>query len=178
METEIELRQVEHTDIAQLTGIINAGFSNLLGIFELWSDSSFAGFLNTFERTYCICMNKGFKAFVIGFAGLSKIHPTNHNAELTLFMIDEGGPTATIKDSAAGRKALDAILNTAFNRLNLNKLIINVLETNDILGILESRGFIAEGVRRAAIRKNNRWYDATVCSILASEYDRLNTSTT
>jgi RimJ/RimL family protein N-acetyltransferase len=60
-----------------------------------------------------------------------------------------------------------------FEQLRMHRIALEVNSHNErARRVYEKVGFVAEGVLRDALRWGAEWVDATVMSILASEWDR------
>lgn len=59
---------------------------------------------------------------------------------------------------------------TLFNSLNLHKISLEVLVTNErAIKLYEKIGFIREGIKRDEVMKNNKWIDSILMSILIND---------
>ena len=73
-----------------------------------------------------------------------------------------------------GSFASKAMLNHAFNDLNLNRVFLTVLPDNKkALNLYERIGFQLEGRPRQAVFKNGKFSDLIQMSILAEEFDKI-----
>ncbi len=65
------------------------------------------------------------------------------------------------------------IFDYAFNQLNMHRLYLFVLESNQrAINLYEKLGFVHEGAQRQAIFKDNMYYDYLMMGILKEEYLR------
>lgn len=103
---------------------------------------------------------------VIGLVTLGSIDHLNQTAEFHI-MIGNGGA----QNKGAGTFALKEILKHAFINLNLNRVELTVLETNErAIHLYEKVGFVLEGTKRKAKYKNGTFCDLHIYSILKDEY--------
>jgi len=107
----------------------------------------------------------------VGFCAAKNIDWVSRHAELFFVMQDgNSGPAVTIPNTEYTKTAFKMLLDFCFDELNLQKVFIDVLEANNIKGVLDEFGFVAEGVRRQAKFKRGRFVDVTVCSLLVQEH--------
>ncbi|MFA5207179.1 MAG: GNAT family protein [Candidatus Paceibacterota bacterium] len=58
-----------------------------------------------------------------------------------------------------------------FNKLNLHKISLEVLETNiRAISLYKKIGFIIEGIKREEVQKNGVWVNSIIMSILREEF--------
>ena len=70
-----------------------------------------------------------------------------------------------------GRQATILTLRHGFDHLNLNRIYLEVFETNPrAMKTYEAAGFTREGVLRQEIFKNGRYIDVIIMGILQSEW--------
>ncbi len=75
------------------------------------------------------------------------------------------------KQKGYGSEALDLILDFAFNRLRLNRIEAQYLETNiPSAKLFKKAGFTIEGILRHTKYFDDSYHNSVVASILASEY--------
>lgn len=104
----------------------------------------------------------------IGFAGIYDIHPTARKGE---FRILVGEPP--IWNRGYGTEITELLIYYGFDRLNLNRIYLGVTSENTGgIKAYEKAGFVHEGVLRADIYRNSRYYDTVRMSILREEYYR------
>jgi diamine N-acetyltransferase len=105
----------------------------------------------------------------IGNCGLHFVEPVNNAAEFGI-MIGE----KSFWNRGYGKKATTLMLQHGFDDLNLNRIYLNVFETNPRgIRAYQACGFQKEGVLREAIYKEGRYLDVFVMSILHSEWKSL-----
>lgn len=73
-----------------------------------------------------------------------------------------------------GKEALNLTIKFGFEQLGLNRIYARVMHPNKVSAhLLESVGFVREGVMREAVRRENEWWDYLWFSMLADEYQAL-----
>ena len=76
-----------------------------------------------------------------------------------------------------GAEAIHLLLGYAFDRINLNKVELEVYEYNERAYRLYLRlGFIEEGRRRARVYRNGRYYESIQMGILRDEFYAVNST--
>lgn len=102
---------------------------------------------------------------IIGQAAFKSIRWFNRKAELSLFL-DPG-----FHGKGLGRKILQAMINHAFNQLNLHRLEAEVIEYNKpALKLVEKLGFVQEGRLREARYFDGKYYDIYRYGLLRNEF--------
>jgi RimJ/RimL family protein N-acetyltransferase len=111
-----------------------------------------------------ICLDEGDEP--VGLVTLTDIDPVHAQAE---FHIMIGPPEATGRGVATA--ATREMLRHAFRDLNLHRVFLSVLDSNDrAIRVYEKVGFRREGVLREAAYKDGWYRDVIVMSILKSEF--------
>ncbi|MER7889518.1 GNAT family protein [Micromonospora sp. NPDC094482] len=101
----------------------------------------------------------------VGEAVLNLWEPQNHSCSFRI-LIGPGG-----RDRGLGTEATRLLVGYGFERLGLHRISLEVYAFNPrARRAYEKVGFVAEGVLRDALRDGDGWVDATVMSILASEW--------
>lgn len=118
------------------------------------------------ERPLVIEIETGGEWLPIGNISLMRIEWHARHAEVGLFIGEK-----QYWNRGYGSQALRLMLGYAFDFLNLNKVYLNVYETN-LRGIraYQKVGFVEEGRLRQEVYKNGRYLDVLVMSILRSEW--------
>ncbi len=76
------------------------------------------------------------------------------------------------RDRGLGTESARMIVGYGFEQLRMHRISLDVHSHNPRARcVYEKVGFVAEGVLRDALRWDGEWIDATVMSILASEWD-------
>ena len=101
----------------------------------------------------------------LGTVSLKNIDYDNKNAEYAISFMKEAQGTG------AALFATKEILKQAFEELNLEKVYLDVLETNKrAISFYKKVGFIQEGTFRKHFIKNNEYINLLYFSILKEEY--------
>jgi len=102
----------------------------------------------------------------VGEAVLNQYDPGNLSCNFRILI----GPAG--QDRGLGTEATQLIVGHGFERLGLHRISLEVYAFNPrARRAYEKAGFRAEGVLRESHRFGDRWIDATVMAILASEWD-------
>jgi len=102
----------------------------------------------------------------IGMVNLTSIDHVNKKAEFSIFIGDKKQ-----MGKGYGKQATNLILQYAFNELNLNKVWLSVLKTNNkARKLYEIIGFKNDGVLRNNVYKNGSYHDFYLMSILKNEF--------
>ena len=102
----------------------------------------------------------------LGYAGLYDIHPTARKAEFRSLV-----GAKEFWNKGYGTEVTELLTFYGFDRLNLNKVWLGVIEEN--VGAVRAyckAGFRDEGRLRQELYRNSRYYDALRMSILREEY--------
>ncbi|GAP15621.1 acetyltransferase [Longilinea arvoryzae] len=103
---------------------------------------------------------------LVGNCGFGNIDSRNRSAEIGIFIGD-----ADYWDKGYGTQVLRLLVKYGFNSLNLNRIFLNVFETNPRgIRCYEKAGFVHEGRLRQAIFQDGRYIDMLVMSVLRSEW--------
>jgi RimJ/RimL family protein N-acetyltransferase len=161
-ELNIKLRNYLDADATSLIEILNSGKGLLLGSAGIANAASWSGLRSSMAAEQVIVAEKNLKSYLIGYVGLTNYSAVARRAELCFFCI---GPetSRTVPD----RKTLDCVLDWGFNVLGLNKITLEVIDGNAIIGILESAGFISEGLRKSQYQIGQNRVDSAILSLLA-----------
>ncbi len=104
---------------------------------------------------------------LIGSCQLHNINPVHRTAELQIRL-----GVAKEQGHGYGTEAVRLLLNFAFKDLNLNRVGLHVLVTNEAaLRVYEKVGFVQEGVLRKAAHIDGKYVDIAVMGILREEHD-------
>lgn len=103
---------------------------------------------------------------ILGLVSLVSVDYMNQSAEFHIMVGDTQNQGRGI-----GTFAVNAMLNHAFNNMNLQRVELTVLEDNARAKLLyEKSGFVYEGRKRRAKYKNGKFVDMLIYSILKSEF--------
>ncbi len=169
----VRLRGVEKRDIAQFVVWLNDPEvrDNLLMYWPLteWEEEEwFEGLkkLDQAEKPLAIeaLTPNGWQ--LIGNSGFNGVDWKNSSAEVGIFIGNK-----KFWNQGYGSEAMQLLVNTGFNRLNLNRIYLNVFATNPrAIHTYEKVGFVHEGRFRQDIFLNGRYVDVLMMSILRSEW--------
>lgn len=105
---------------------------------------------------------------IIGIAGFEDIIKENQVA--TLFI---GIGNIDIRGNGYGKEALKLLIEYGFNKLNLYRIQLNVIEFNTAaVALYEKIGFIKEGIFREFVLRDGKRYDLLWYAILKSEWNK------
>lgn len=103
----------------------------------------------------------------IGMVSLTNIDHLNRKAE---FAIQVGNKE--FQSKGIGKAATKLMLQHGFNQLNLNKIYLTVLQSNErAIKLYESLNFSCDGILRDELFKNGKYYDLITMSILKLQFD-------
>jgi RimJ/RimL family protein N-acetyltransferase len=103
----------------------------------------------------------------VGVVSLTKIDYKNGTATINIKLKRED----KIRNKGIGYKAIAMLIDYAFNQLNLNCLIANILNYNTASQkLFEKSGFVLEGTLRKRVFKNGAYQDLLSYSLLRSDY--------
>ncbi len=114
------------------------------------------------------CAVVGAEDNILGIVSLVSINHINQSAVLHILIGDSSN-----QDKGIGTFAIKVILSHAFYNLNLNRVELFALDSNDrAKHVYEKIGFTFEGKKRKAVFKNGHFVDMVLYSILREEYIR------
>jgi len=162
LETKIKLRSFVTSDAGPLIDLLNSGIGALVGEPGIITALEFAKIREGFSAEQVITAERQLKTYVVGYAAIKNYNIAARRAELWVVCV------APTKDrSVPDKKTVSAVLDWAFGGLGLNKVTIDVLETNQIMSSLEENGFVSEGLKKSQYRAGTRYVDAAVMGCLA-----------
>ena len=102
----------------------------------------------------------------IGNTGLHNVSPVSREAEFGIFIGEK-----PYWNRGFGREATLLTLKHGFEDLNLNRIYLDVYETNPrAIAAYKAAGFIQEGIKREAVYNNGRYINVILMSVLHSEW--------
>jgi RimJ/RimL family protein N-acetyltransferase len=105
---------------------------------------------------------------IIGGIGLSSANLNFRHAEIGYWVAKR------FWGKGIGKEALNLGIKFGFEQLGLNRIYARVMHPNKVSAyLLESVGFVREGVMREALRHENEWWDYLWYSMLLDEYKAL-----
>ena len=169
----ITLRELTAADLATLNGWRND--PDLVGSLEApfryinletdqaWFDHYLA---NRARNVRCAICPEGHPETMIGTIGLTNIDAINRSADFYLMI-----GSRQHWGQGVGRQATMTLLRHAFLNLNLHRIQLTVLESNErARRLYESVGFRHEGIRRDAVYKHGRYTNILVMGLLSGEF--------
>jgi RimJ/RimL family protein N-acetyltransferase len=103
---------------------------------------------------------------LIGSCQLHSIHPVHRSAELQIRIGDHDA-----RSKGLGTEAVRLLVAIGFDELDLHRIALHVLETNQrALRLYERTGFRAEGMLKEAARIDDEWVNVVMMALLRSEY--------
>lgn len=165
------LRELERKDISTINKWRNNEdiISNLGAPFRYinqdidnkWFDSYLT------NRNNCVrCSIVDEEDLILGLVSLTNIDYTNLSCVFHI-MIGENN-----QNKGAGTFAVREMLKHAFFNMNMHRVELTVLETNDrAVHLYEKCGFTKEGTKRRSTYKNGEYVNMYLYSILREEYD-------
>lgn len=156
---------------------INAGDINL--VFTDVNDEEVAGLISDVEDLFNMSETRLYPPHVpkemifrieknntlLGEIRLKNIRYYNRKAELGIILKKE------YHGVGYGKKAVEALMSYAFNKMNLYRLEAEVIEYNkSSIKLVESLGFVREGVLRKGKYNEGSYWDIYRYGILSEEY--------
>lgn len=103
---------------------------------------------------------------IVGNCALFNIDWRCRSAEVGIFIGEKG-----LWNQGYGSEAMRLLLKHGFETLNLNRISLDVYETNPrAIRAYEKAGYVLEGRKRQAMVKNGRYIDVLLMSVLRSEW--------
>ncbi|MBR4833504.1 MAG: GNAT family N-acetyltransferase [Thermoguttaceae bacterium] len=168
-----KLRELERVDLTTINAWRNdPGLIEWLGApfryinFEVDSNW-YARYLSKREnQVRCAIVRSDAPLEILGLVSLVSVDHTNRSAELHIMIGDKRN-----RGRGLGTFAVRSILRHAFYNMNLRRVELTVLETNEAARRLyEKCGFVREGVKREAKYKNGKYVNMWQYGILKSEF--------
>lgn len=164
------LRELEKNDIyiinqwrndAEVIGSLGAPFRYInLDVDMKWFD---AYMNNRNSQIRCVVLSGG---EVIGLISLLSIDYLNQSAELHIMIGNKER-----QNQGAGTFAIKTMIDHAFKNMNLQRIELTVLESNQrARHVYEKLGFVREGIKRKAKFKNGQFVNTCVYALLKEEY--------
>jgi diamine N-acetyltransferase len=169
----IRLRAIEHEDLPRFVAWLNdpevrAGLLIYLPLSQVEEEGWFENMLKRppAEHPLGIEIRQGIDWELIGNCGLFNFDWRSHAAELGIFI---GAKQYWNKDY--GTEAIRLLVRHGFETLNLNRIALDVFETNPrAVRCYEKAGFIHEGRKRQVIYQDGKYIDMLMMSILRDEW--------
>ena len=101
----------------------------------------------------------------IGHVGFYSIQHVNRSAEWGILIGEKG-----LWGAGLGRACLDVTVRFGFDELNLNRIELSVLTTNQrARNLYMSAGFVEEGIKRQAVFRNGQYVDLVCMAVLRED---------
>ena len=168
-----QLRELERGDLPTITKWRNSPeLIDLLGapfryinpeVDQRWFDNYLA---NRSSCVRCAIVDAEMPQNILGLVSLTNIDQLNQSAVLHI-MIGEG----CARGKGAGSFAVKGMLDHAFRNMNLHRIELTVLCSNErAQHVYEKCGFVREGTLRKAIYKSGAFADVFLYGILKEDY--------
>ena len=169
-----KLRELEKRDLATINKWRNdPGLICFLGspfryIAKEVDEEWYMDYLKNRGRTIrCAIVDDELEDHIMGLISLTNIDSINRNAELHIMIGKKEN-----RGMGLGSFAIKAIVNHAFNNMNIHRIELEVLEDNLIARKLYKKiGFVEEGLRREIVFKNGNYKSMVLMSLLRTEYE-------
>lgn len=165
---EICLRVVDEADIEQIRRLRNdpTTWIHLTDI-TLLDEETQRGWYKSLsekkERGYFVLCDHDHD--FLGIIRFDEIDRTNRTIRVGCDVVRE------LRGKGYGNKAFHLIKKYCFDYLNMHRLWLAVLETNQVaIHLYEKHGFKVEGRYRKAIFRDGRYHDYVIMSLLEEEY--------
>lgn len=168
---KVYLRELERSDLLRINvwrnnpEIIEFLGANFLFISSIIDERWFESYLSNRDKSVRLAIVELATDKHIGNVSLTSIHPINRSAEFSIFIGDKNFWSA-----GYGLDATKLMLSHGFNDLNLHRIYLTLLNTNErALRMYRRIGFCAEGCQREAVFKNGLYCDVLEMALLKSE---------
>lgn len=169
----IRLRAPERSDIPRFVTWLNdpevrAGLLVSLPLSTADEDGWFEAMLKRplEEHPMTIEVRQGDDWLPVGNCGFHNVDWRCRAAEVGIFIGEK-----SLWNRGYGTEVIRLLLKHGFNTLNLNRIALDVYETNPrAIRSYEKAGFVHEGRRRQAMYKDGRYVDILQMSVLRSEW--------
>lgn len=119
------------------------------------------------ERPLAIEIQENGTWRMIGNCSFHNISPTNHSAEVGIFIGEK-----SLWNSGYGTETMQLLAKHGFENLNLNRIMLVVYDDNArAIRTYEKAGFFLEGRMRQARYRHGKYGDELIMSILRSEWE-------
>lgn len=159
------LRPYVESDGPYIVDLLNSGAGTLSGEAGIWTPARLIAVMGKMSAYHTIVFEKNLKAVVAGLAGIHNFCPISGRGELVAWCLSPD-QTKTIPDATV----LTPIVEWAFGRLRINRLHLYVADGNNIMSDIAAVGFVPEGIARGHFMIKGQVRDATICSLLYSNW--------
>jgi len=169
----IQLREITREDLPlinawrhdpEVIGFLGCGF---FYISEEIDEKWYQGYLNTRDQNVRLSIIDPAHNHFLGNVYLTNIHPINRSAEFSIVISDRN-----YWSQGVGSDVTRRVLHHAFEDLNLNRVYLYVLESNDrAIHLYEKARFRREGTLEEAVYKNGAYHSLVLMAILKKHYN-------
>ena len=168
-----KLRELERKDIAvinkwrndpDLIAMLGAPFRYINSEVDIqWFES----YMKSRANAVRCAIVKDCEDIIIGLISLVPVDMLNQSAMLHIMIGDKDE-----RNKGAGTFAVSEMLKHAFMNMNLHRVELETLESNERARHLYAKlGFVQEGIKRRAVYKDGRFVNKVMYSILKEEYE-------
>lgn len=169
----VRLRAPERSDIPRFVEWLNdpevtAGLSMSFPLSQANEENWFEGMLKrpAAEQVLAIEIRHPDSWEMVGTCGFHEVDWRSRAAELGIFIGEK-----KYWNQGYGTETMSLLLRHGFNTLNLNRIALQVLQTNPrAIRSYEKAGFIHEGRKREGIYRDGQYVDILWMSVLRSEW--------
>lgn len=173
----IRFRGVEHSDLERFVDWLNdpevrEGLKMVLPLSMAEEEQWFEGMLKrpAVERPFVVEVQQGDAWVAIGNCSIFNIDWRCRSAEVGILIGEK-----QLWGQGFGTKIMLGLIQIGFEILNLNRIMLDVYETNRrAIRTYEKAGFQLEGRKRQGMYKNGRFIDVLQMSILREEWEKQN----
>lgn len=174
MKDLIKLRELEKKDIAQINiwrndkEVINHLGNNFSFISERVDELWFENYVQNRDKSVRLAIIDIKTGTYIGNVYLTGIHHINRSAEFSIFIGNK-----KYWSKGYGYEATMKVLEHGFIDLNLNRIYLSVLDSNErAVNLYKKIGFKKEGILKEAIYKNSRYHDLILMALLKRQFKK------
>jgi UDP-4-amino-4,6-dideoxy-N-acetyl-beta-L-altrosamine N-acetyltransferase len=163
----VTIRPIEDSDLVDMLRLradmrVWTNLGDISMISRRAQEQWFSGLQNDPKRRYFVLCSE--KHSFIGLVRLDEIDWIDRSVRVG------GDILPDFHHQGYGTKMFELIKKYCFNYLNMNRLWLFVLETNEVaLRLYSKSGFVEEGRQRQAIFRDGRYYDYIMMSLLRHE---------
>jgi RimJ/RimL family protein N-acetyltransferase len=169
----IRLRAIERTDLPSFVGFFNdPEVRENLSVYlpfsqaaeEKWFEENLSR--QPEEQAMAIEVHDAGGWTLIGSCGFMNLKGRDRSAEVGISIGNKA-----YWNQGYGREAMLLLLKHGFNTLNLNRIYLQVYETNErAIHVYEKAGFVLEGRQRQARYRDGKYIDVLLMSVIKSEW--------
>lgn len=172
MSEQVYLREISKDDVGiinswrsnrQLIESLGAGFRYInKSVDEAWFES----YLNNRSSNVRLAVCDQSTGNIVGVVYLLGIDWVNRSCEFSIMIGNSND-----RGKGVGKYATNQALLHAFEDLNLNRITLTVLESNErALSLYKKSGFKIEGILRDSVYKSGRYHNMVTMALLKSDF--------